>query len=73
MQQLIEHHSKRPDVSLGAIDMVNEPFRTHVEGRAYINIFEFSLGFDSESEVSNFGCFVFGQKHIRSLHISMDN
>lgn len=41
MQQLINENSESPDVGLGAVDIVDESFGGHVDGRADIDILEF--------------------------------
>ena len=41
MQELIDEYSKRPDVGLGAIHIVDEAFGRHVDGGSDVDVFEF--------------------------------
>lgn len=41
MQKLINKHTEGPDICLGAIYVVDESLRRHIDGRTDIDIFEF--------------------------------
>lgn len=41
MEQLVDKHSEGPDISFGAVNVVNEAFRRHVDRRADVYILEF--------------------------------
>jgi hypothetical protein len=45
--ELIDHYAKGPHVGLGAIDVVEDAFGGHVEGRADVQVSEI----DSKSRV----------------------
>ena len=53
MQQLVYEHSKGPDVSLWAIHIFDQSFRTHVYWRTNVYVFKFSMGHSCESKVSD--------------------
>jgi hypothetical protein len=40
MEQLINKNTESPNISLGAIDIVNESLRRHVYGRTDVDILE---------------------------------
>lgn len=40
MNKLVDKDSKSPDISFLTVSIVNNPFRGHKEGRAYVQIFE---------------------------------
>jgi hypothetical protein len=41
VQEFIDEYPKRPDVGLGAINIVDEAFGRHVDGGSDVDVFEF--------------------------------
>ena len=52
MQQFIDQHAKRPDISLRTIHIINQSLGRHVDGRPDVDIFEFCSSGLSKSEIS---------------------
>ena len=72
MQHFVKNDPQRPDIVLDSVNIVLESLRAHVQGRSYIHSF-FGVGSDSlgETEVSNFGDFVF-HEDVGRLEIAVE-
>ena len=55
MEKFIDENSKRPDISLWPIDVIDESLRRHIDWRANVDIFEFGPGDFCEPKICNFG------------------
>ena len=40
MQKFINENPKSPNISFWTINVMDKPFRTHIDGRADVNIFK---------------------------------
>jgi hypothetical protein len=72
VQQLVDENPKRPDIGFGAVDIVDEAFRTHVDRTPDGHIPEGGLGLDGESKVSQFELSV-GDEDVGDLDIPVDD
>lgn len=71
MKQFIDEHPKGPDISFGTIDVLNQSLRGHVDGRAYIDILEFSLGQFGKTKICQFGLTVMDE-YVCHLQVPVD-
>lgn len=70
MQKLVKQNTERPNVCLGAVVVVNQALRTHVNGTPDGNVAENGFGSDRKSKISHFVTALF-HKNVRQLYISM--
>ena len=62
MQHLVQYDSQRPNVVFDGVNIKFQTFRTHVQWAANVNVILWIVGdFFSESEVGDFGDFVFDE------------
>jgi len=54
MVEFVDENSEGPDICFGAIDVMNETLRTHVERASDGDVPEGMLSLDSESEIPQF-------------------
>jgi hypothetical protein len=54
MDKFIDEYSKRPNICLGPIEIIDKPLGTHIDWAANSNIFEDLIGFDGEAKITKF-------------------
>ncbi len=52
MDKFIDEYSKRPNICLGTIEIMDKPLGTHIDWTANSNIFEYLIGFDGETKIT---------------------
>lgn len=55
VQQLVNQHSKGPNICLWAIDILDESLGRHVDRRSNVDVLEFSFGKFGKAKVSQLG------------------
>ena len=72
MDKFIDEYSKRPNICLGPIEIIDKSLGTHIDWAANSNIFEDLIGFDSEAKVTKLVS-VLMDKDIGNFQITVDN
>ena len=65
MKKFIDDDSKSPYISFRTILVVNQAFRTHVDGTPNVEIFELVFVFYCKTKVSNFSSSILWKKDVR--------
>lgn len=72
MDKFIDEYSKRPNICLGTIEIMDKPLGTHIDWTANSNIFEYLIGFDGETKITKLVS-VLMDKDIGNFQITVDN
>jgi hypothetical protein len=70
--KLIDKNSERPNISLGAIEIIYKSFWTHINGASYSYIFEDLVCLDGKTEITEF-ITVLMDKNIRYFKITVND
>lgn len=73
MVQFVDENAKCPNVTFGAVKVMNESFWAHVERASDMHIFEVVLVFDGEPEVCQFELLLLVDEDIGQFEVSVDN
>lgn len=71
MQQFVDEHPECPDISLRAVDVLNESFRGHVDGRTDVDVLKFTLGQLGEPKIGQFGLAIV-YEYVSDLQVPVD-
>ena len=72
MDKLINEYSKRPDICLGTIKIIDKPLWTHIDWTTNSNIFEYLIRFDGETKITKLVS-VLMNEDIGNFQITVDN